>query len=199
MPTYNSCGGLVACSHLEGPSGPLDSCMESCIGRDHWVALRAVLTATTAVRTELPDLITAPSLCSIGRDHICYNWTAWPDSYIDRDHSCYNWTDGRAVVYSSNVKNVKEEGREGKQGTSLGLGFWFIAALCTMISPSPHSCAQRFLPPGKFTLSVKPLPHFKTSSTLKPLPLLQYSHHPVHNTFALVSCVLLLPWWMVET
>ena len=34
-----------------------------------------------------------------------------------------------------------------------------------------------FFPPGKSTLSVKPLPHFKTAPTLKPLPLLQHHHH----------------------
>ena len=31
----SSCGELVAFGHLEGPLGPLDSCMESCIVRDH--------------------------------------------------------------------------------------------------------------------------------------------------------------------
>ena len=30
-----TCGELVAFGHLEGPLGPLDSCMESCIVRDH--------------------------------------------------------------------------------------------------------------------------------------------------------------------
>ena len=32
---YTTCGELVAFGHLEGPLGPLDSCMESCIVRDH--------------------------------------------------------------------------------------------------------------------------------------------------------------------
>ena len=30
-PTSSSCRGLVAYGHLEGPSGPLDSCMDSCM------------------------------------------------------------------------------------------------------------------------------------------------------------------------
>ena len=69
-------------------------------------------------------------------------------------------------------------GKEEDHWTSLGLGFWFIAALCTMISPSPPiPVHKRCFPRGIFTLSVKPLPHFKTSSTLKPLPLLQHHHH----------------------
>ena len=57
----STCGELVAFGHLEGTLA-------------HWIAVwiavwisvwRAVLSDTTAVRTELPDLRTAPSLCSI--------------------------------------------------------------------------------------------------------------------------------------
>ena len=90
-------------------------------------------------------------------------------------------------MFEVDVKYVIEQ-QQGRSRTSLGLGFWFIAALCTMISPSPpppHSCAQRFFPPGKFTLSVKPHPHFKMSPTLKSLPLLK--HHHLMSTFKTYS------------
>ena len=73
-PTSSSCGGLVALGHLEGPSGPMDSCigrdhicmdscigrdhscMDSCIGRDH-ICMESCIAETTSVRTELMVLL----------------------------------------------------------------------------------------------------------------------------------------------
>ena len=69
----------------------------------------------------------------------------------------------------------------GKEEDQLGFGVLIHSCIVhNDFSLPPHSCAQRFFPPGKFTLSVEPLPHFKTSHTLKPLPLLQQHHHHCH-------------------
>ena len=76
--------------------------------------------------------------------------------------------------------DVKKCDRTAARKEEDQLGFGVLIHSCIVhndFTLPPHSCERRFFPQGKFTLRVKHLPHFKTSPTLKPLPLLQHHHH----------------------
>ena len=95
----------MACSHLEGPSSPLDicmeSCMDSCIVRDHTV-WRAVLTETTLLEL---DCSPVPSL-----------WCQESHQQRISPHCMVRF-------FAGDVKHVTE-GREGegRGGDQLGFG-----------------------------------------------------------------------------
>ena len=111
-PTSSFCGGLVAFSHLEGPSGPLDIC----IGRDHWVAMSITVSGSDA-DNPLNCLHHSQTPCLSPILHYLLTHSCLPTIFhYLLTHSC-GYLD---LQHGSNVKNVTE-GRRG--GTAWDWGF----------------------------------------------------------------------------